>query len=179
MKNISLQDQLLKAGLTSNSKAQKVKKQKHKQRQQQQKNKIDVKNEAAELANAAKAKQAEQNRVLNEKRNQEAEKKQISAQINQLIHLNKLEKDDEGSAFNFTDDNKVKAIYVSNDVRDRLVAGRVVVVNLGKTYEVVPAAVAEKIAQRDKQRVIYLDNVELVSIDDEYADYAVPDDLMW
>lgn len=179
MKKSSLQDQLLKAGLTSKSKAHLAKKQKHKQVQQKQKNKIGVENEAATLARAAKAKQVEKDRSLNAKRNQEAEKKQIAAQITQLIDLNKLPKDDEGAAFNFTDNNKVKVIYVDDALRDRLVAGSAVIVNLGKSYEVVPAAVAEKIAQRDKARVIYLDNVEPVSTDDEYADFAVPDDLMW
>ncbi|ORU93684.1 MAG: nucleoprotein/polynucleotide-associated enzyme [Cycloclasticus sp. symbiont of Bathymodiolus heckerae] len=179
MKNISLQDQLLKAGLTSKSKADKAKKQKNKQRQQQQKNKVEVKNEAAGLANAAKAKQLEKDRELNQKRNQQAEKNQISGQITQLINLNKLEKDDEGDAFNFTDDNKIKVIYVGDDLRNRLVSGRAVIVNLGKTYEVVSPVVAEKIAQRDAQRVIYLDDVETLVVDDEYADYAVPDDLMW
>jgi uncharacterized protein YaiL (DUF2058 family) len=67
---------------------------------------------------------------------------------------------------------------VSDELRDRIVAGRAVIVQLAKTYEVVPAAVAEKIAQRDKQRLIYLDDVVQV-VDDEYADYQIPDDLMW
>lgn len=179
MKNISLQDQLLKAGLTSKSKANKAKKQKNKQRQQLQKNKVEVRNEAADLANAARTKQLEKDRDLNEKRNQQAEENQIAGQITQLINMNKIEKDDDGVAFNFTDDNKVKVIYVDDEVRNKLVSGRAVIVNLGKTYEVVSAAVAEKIAQRDAQRVIYLDNVEKCVVDDEYADFAVPDDLMW
>ncbi|ORU91704.1 MAG: nucleoprotein/polynucleotide-associated enzyme [Cycloclasticus sp. symbiont of Poecilosclerida sp. N] len=179
MKKASLQDQLLQAGLSSKSKANQAKKQKRKQIQQKQKNKIDVKNEAAILAEAARAKQVEKDRALNAKRNQEAEKKQIAAQITQLIQMNKLNKDDEGEAFNFTDGNKVKVIYVSEYLRALLVKGRIQIVNLGKSYEVVPVAVAEKIAQRDKARVIYLDNVESVLVEDEYADYAVPDDLMW
>jgi len=178
MKNISLQDQLLKAGLTNKSKASKVKSQKHKQLKKQRKNKIETVDEMALLAKQAEAERREKDRLLNEKRNQEAEKNQIAGQIKQLITLNKLEKDDEGSAFNFTHDDKVKAIYVSDELRDRIVAGRAVIVQLAKAYEVVPAAVAEKIAQRDQQRVIYLDDVAPV-VDDEYADYQIPDDLMW
>ena len=60
-----------------------------------------------------------------------------------------------------------------------IVTGTALIVDLAKTYEVVPAAVAEKIAQRDKDRVIYLDDVTPQSDDDDYADYVVPDDLMW
>ncbi|HIF17915.1 MAG TPA: DUF2058 domain-containing protein [Cycloclasticus sp.] len=178
MKNISLQDQLLKAGLTNKSKASKVKSQKHKKLKKQRNNKIETVDETALLAKQAEADRREKDKLLNAKRNQEAEKNQIAGQVKQLIALNKIEKDDEGSAFNFTHNDKVKAIYVSDELRDRIVAGRAVIVQLAKTYEVVPAAVAEKIAQRDKQRVIYLDDVVQV-VDDEYADYQIPDDLMW
>lgn len=179
MKKTSLQDQLLKAGLSTKSKANNVSKQKQKQLKKQRKNKIEVTDEAALLANQAKAKQREKDRLLNEKRNEDAQKKQIAAQITQLIDLNKLPKDDDGEAFNFTDDNLVKAIYVAEDIRERLVKGSAVLAKLSKSYEVVPVAVAEKIAQRDKQRVIYLDDVVLETVDDAYADYAIPDDLMW
>jgi hypothetical protein len=179
MKKSSLQDQLLKAGLSSKSKAHKVSKQKHKQQKQQRKNKAEVTDEAALLANQAKAKHREKDRLLNEKRNAEAEKKQIAAQITQLINLNKLPKDDDGVVFNFTDENLVKGIYIPEDVRERLIKGGAVLVKLSKSYEVVPVAVAEKIAQRDKSRVIYLDDVALEAVDDGYADYEIPDDLMW
>jgi uncharacterized protein YaiL (DUF2058 family) len=179
MKNISLQDQLLKAGLTNKSKASKVKSQKHKQLQKKRKNKIETTDETALMVKQAEEKRREKDRLLNEKRNQEAEKKQIAGQIRQLITLNKLEKDDDGSAFNFTHNDKVKALYISDELRDRLVSGRVVIVQLGESFEIVPAPVAEKIAQRDKQSVIYLDDVVVSSVDDEYAEYAVPDDLMW
>ena len=179
MKNISLQDQLLKAGLTSKSKAHKAKSQKQKQLKQKQKNKVEVVNEAALLAKQAQAKRLEKDRLLNEKRNEQAEKNQISAQITQLIELNKLAKEDDGDAFNFSHDNKVKTIYIDDALRQRIVTGTALIVDLAKTYEVVPAAVAEKIAQRDKDRVIYLDDVTPQSNDDDYADYVVPDDLMW
>ena len=178
MKNISLQDQLLKAGLTNKTKASKVKSQKHKQLQKKRKNKIVTVDETALLAKQAEDQRREQDKLLNEKRNQEAEKKQLSGQIKQLIMLNKFEKDDEGSAFNFTHNDKVKALYISDELRERLVSGRVVIVQLGEAFEIVPAPVAEKIAQRDQQRVIYLDDVVPV-VDDEYADYQIPDDLMW
>ncbi|PCI18497.1 MAG: nucleoprotein/polynucleotide-associated enzyme [Piscirickettsiaceae bacterium] len=179
MKKLSLQDQMLQAGLTSKSKASKLKKQKHKQQKQQQKNNAVVQDEAGLMAKQAAAKQREKDRLLNEKRNQQAEKNQISGQINQLITLNKLPKGEEGDAFNFTHDKKVKSIYIGDDLRKRLVSGSAVIVVLGKAFEVVPTVVAEKIAQRDKVRVIYLDDVAPITNDDEYADFAVPDDLMW
>ena len=52
---------------------------------------------------------------------------------------------------------------------------------LGEEYELVPANIAEKIAQRDAS-VILVHNqpgADQVDEDDPYADYPIPDDLMW
>jgi Uncharacterized protein conserved in bacteria (DUF2058). len=94
MKNISLQDQLLKAGLTNKSKASKVKSQKHKKLKKQRNNKIETVDETALLAKQAEADRREKDKLLNAKRNQEAEKNQIAGQVKQLIALNKIEKDE-------------------------------------------------------------------------------------
>ncbi|HAI96298.1 MAG: nucleoprotein/polynucleotide-associated enzyme [Cycloclasticus sp.] len=179
MKNNSLQDQLLKAGLTSKSKAHKVKKQKNKQVKQKHKNKLDVANEAALLAEQSRIKQQEKNRLLNAQQNQQAEKKQLAGQVNQLIAQNKIPKGDDGQAFNFIHHHKVKSLYVDDTLRQRLVAGSAVIVDAGKAYEVVPADVAEKIAMRDKDRVVLINAVATRQEDEYYADYEVPDDLMW
>jgi uncharacterized protein YaiL (DUF2058 family) len=46
---------------------------------------------------------------------------------------------------------------------------------------VVPKAVADKIHQRDARYVIVSNTVsaETAAEDDPYADYKIPDDLMW
>lgn len=179
MKTLSLQEQLLKAGLTSKNKAHKVKHDKRKQTIKQQKNKVEVLDEASLLANKAKAEQLEKDKLLNAELNKEAEKKQITGQINQLINLHKLAKNDDGVAFNFTDNNKIRSVYVSEALRESLVKGTAVIVKFVKTYEVVPAPIAGKIELRDKSRVIYLADKIAASSNDEYADFEVPDDLMW
>ncbi len=180
MKNPSLQDQLLKAGLSSNNKAKQVRAEKRKQTKQQQKNKAEFVNEAKQSLQENKAKQVEKDKQLNKQRDQEAEKKQIADQIIQLINLNKLPKDKDGEAYNFTDENKVKSIYISEDLRNSIINGKLAIVKLRKAYEVVPAKVAEKIKQRDEHIVIVMfsDNAPS-SEDDEYAAFEVPDDLMW
>ena len=179
MKSLSLQDQLLKAGLTSKTKAHKVNTAKRKQTQRKQKNKIEVVDRAAVLAQEAKARQVESDRLLNEKRNRKAEKKQIAAQIAQLVKANKLPKDDEAPVFHFTYKSEIKSIYVPESVRKDLIAEKVVIVMFAGHYEVVPAEIAAKVAERDAKRVIYLEKTEADKVDDEYADFAVPDDLMW
>ncbi len=48
-------------------------------------------------------------------------------------------------------------------------------------YHVVAVAVADKISQRDSSYIILLNKPQddIKEIDDEYADYEIPDDLMW
>ena len=60
---------------------------------------------------------------------------------------------------------------------------------LEQAYELVPAAVADKINQRDNRTVVLQNTKNETSIadnsaassseDDPYADFVVPDDLMW
>lgn len=179
MKNLSLQEQLLNAGLTSKTKAHKVNTAKRKKVQQKQKNKIEVVDEVTLLAQKAKAKQLEKDKLLNAQAYEEAQKKQIAGQINQLINVNKLAKNDDGVAFNFTDNKKIRTIYISEALRESVVKGTAVIVKFVKTYEVVPAPIAGKIEVRDKSRVIYLADTDTPKTDDEYAEFEVPDDLMW
>jgi hypothetical protein len=56
------------------------------------------------------------------------------------------------------------------------------VVRFDSTYELVPSVTAEKIAQRDPGCVVVLNAQSSPQANpeaDPYADYPVPDDLMW
>jgi uncharacterized protein YaiL (DUF2058 family) len=59
--------------------------------------------------------------------------------------------------------------------------GQLVIVKSGKAYELVPKPVAEKIKQRDTDCIINTDHEVELEQDDEdpYADYKIPDDLIW
>ncbi len=180
MSNLSLQDQLLKAGLSNDAKAKQIKAEKRKQTKKQRKNKIEVGDETKQLVQENKARQLEKDKLLNQQRNNEAEKKQIANQIIQLIDLNKLAKDDEGAAYQFTDQNKVKSIYISEKIRSKIIGGKLAIVKSKKSYEIVDIKVAEKIKQRDETLVIVLFTETTDSLEnDDYQDYKIPDDLMW
>ena len=178
----SLQEQLLGAGLTNKAKAKTSKTNKRKQTQAVRKNKIVVVDETAEAMKRAKLKLIEKDKVLNLQKEQFAEKKAIIAQIKQLIDSKKVPQDSEGEAYHFSDGTTIKKIYVSTDVREQLVNGRLAIVKIEKRYEIVTAEVAEKIIQRDKNYVLLLNErkeSDSIKEDDAYADYQVPDDLMW
>ena len=84
-------------------------------------------------------------------------------------------------AWQFVDARKVKKLLVSSVQQDQLVRGVLAVVRLGEGYELVPAAIAGKIAQRDAACIVCLNerSTTTVAEDDPYADYPIPDDLMW
>ena len=178
---ISLQDQLLNSGLIKKNKANQAKKEKYKQSKQQRNNKTTQIDDATLLAQKSLTEKQARDRELNQQQKAEADKKAIIAQIKQLIKLNIQAKDDEGVAYNFSDNNKVKTIYVSDTTLQNISKGRLAVVKYDPGYEIVPAAVAEKISQRDASYVLILNDKiqEETAGDDPYADYQVPDDLMW
>jgi uncharacterized protein YaiL (DUF2058 family) len=167
---MSLQDQLLKAGLVDNKKANKIKKSKHKQVKQQQKNKIETP-DAVKLA----ARQA-----LNRQRKADAERKATAAQVRQLVEMNRQRKDEGDIAYSFTDGKRVKRISVSDAQLKQLSNGRLCIIKLDDEYELIPTLVAEKIRLRDKRTQILSNQpTEIPNADDPYADFKVPDDLMW
>lgn len=178
----SLQDQLLKAGLVDNKKAKQVQREKKKQAKQQHKSGKPAVDESKLQAQRVLEEKAERARALNRQRQAEAEQKAIAAQIKQLIEANRLPREGE-VAYNFNDDKKVKKIYVTPRVQKQLERGIVAIVSLGGAYELVPAPVAEKIAQRDAGYVVFKNTPDIKtepdSDDEYYAQFEIPDDLMW
>ncbi|WP_185232038.1 DUF2058 domain-containing protein [Teredinibacter franksiae] len=175
----NLQDQLLKAGLVDSKKAKQVKKQKAKQKKVERKSSQPVIDETKEASKRAMAEKAERDRQLNAQRNAEAEKKAILAQIRQLVTINAISRDGD-IAYNFKDGTTIKKILVSAKQQGELSRGQLAVAKLGENYSLIPAAVAAKIEQRSTETIIALaDKAHNVEDDDPYADYQIPDDLMW
>ncbi|MCC2615774.1 DUF2058 domain-containing protein [Aestuariibacter halophilus] len=181
---LSLQEQLLKAGLADKKKVQQVKREKHKKTKQQQKHKVVEVSESKLAAEQAKAQKIAKDKALNAKAKAEAEQKAIAAQIKQLIELNRQPKDNGDVACNFTDGTVIKRLYVNQTTQNRISQGKLAIVRFGTGYELVPMPVADKIAQRDEQAVVYrVDQADVdtssAEEDDWYADYQIPDDLTW
>lgn len=172
-----LQDQLLKAGL---AKPEQLKKATKEQRKAQRSNGTNV---AAEQAHIAQQKKLESDRLRNQQQQAQRERKARAAEIRQLVEAHKLDRRDAESAFQFVDGGKIRKIHVHEAQRSQLIKGLLALARLGQVYEVVPLATAEKIAQRDPERVVFL-NLEPAGpssdpASDPYANYPVPDDLMW
>ncbi len=176
----SLQDQLLKSGLVSKDKLIKNKSAKRKQNKINRKHKIETVDENKVSAEKTMAENAEKARHLNQQKNAKSEEIAIIAQIKQLIETNQQRTGKPQVTFNFTDENKIKNIEVSNEIHKHISHGLLAIVRFNNNYSLVPRKVAEKITQRSNNFVIDLNiQAEIVAEDDPYADYEIPDDLMW
>lgn len=181
----SLQDQLLKAGVVDDKKAKKIKKEQRKAAKGQQKGKVQV-DQDKEQARLSSQKKAERDLELNKQQREAAEKKAIAAQIIQMIQMNRIDRGAGDIAYQFADGSKIKKIYVTAELQKDLVAGRIAIAKLDDSYDLLPAAAAQKITQRNSEAILVLNSKPASGVnegdsdeDDPYAEYQVPDDLMW
>ncbi|WP_305457978.1 DUF2058 domain-containing protein [Photobacterium leiognathi] len=173
MAKLSLQEQMLQAGLIDKKKLKKAGKSSKKSRTQAK--------EAKAAVEANRQAQLEKDKELNRARDEEAKAKELASQIKQLIEMNRLDRKEGDIGYNFTDGSTVKKIYVDKTIQDQLVNGRLAIARYQDGYEVIPAGVADKIALRDEQSIVVNNTVDesIVDEDDPYADFVIPDDLMW
>ena len=175
----AFQKQLLKAGLVSKDKLNKVNKSRHKAARQQPKDQMTDEEQRKEQIKQAALLKAEHDRELNRQRVEAANKKAISAQIKQLIEMNLLTDYAGDVSFNFEDNKIIKHLYVTEDIRKQIINGRLAIVRQADKYVLVARRVAEKIMQRDTDVIVLCNDKDQTTIDDDYADFKVPDDLMW
>ncbi|MDM7861038.1 DUF2058 domain-containing protein [Alteromonas sp. ASW11-36] len=179
---LSLQEQLLKAGVADKSKAKQARAEKRKQKKRKQ----PVDNAAQAAAQEALAAKKVKDRELNQQQNAVKHERSVAAQVKQLIDLNKQSRSKGETLLNFTHDNKIKRMYVTDAQHKGVLAAKLAVVLLEEEYELVPIVVAEKIAERAPQSVVYIAEIDQAVTDevtegteDWYADYEIPDDLTW
>lgn len=179
MTKLTIQEQMLKAGLVSSKKMAKVQRTAKKSRVQAR--------EAREAVEENKKAQIERDKQLSEQQKQAVQSKEYKAQIKQLIEMNKITITSGDIGYNFTDNNLIKKVYVDKVTQSQLIKGRLAIARLTaengseSEYAIIPAVVADKIAQRDASYIVL--NCELSQEakdeDDPYADFVIPDDLMW
>ena len=179
MTKLSLQEQMLKAGLVTSKKMDKVQRTAKKSRVQAR--------EAREAVEENKKAQLERDRQLNEQQKLAALSKEYKAQVRQLIDMNRVLITKGDIEFNFTDNNLIKKITVDKTTQSQLISGRLAIARLitaqadRPDYAIIPAVVADKIAQRDAGSIVLNSTLtpQEQDEDDPYADFKVPDDLMW
>ena len=174
----SLQDQLLKAGLANKKQAIRAKKAKNSKEKLKRAGK-EVDDEVTQAVQKSQQEKLAKDRHLNDEKNHKAQQAAIAAQIAQLIELNALSERGD-IEFSFPEGKMIKTLSVNEKQRQALVAGVLAIVKLKEAYSIVPRKTAEKIAERDDDIVLLCNTVSGdEQLEDEYAEFKVPDDLMW
>jgi uncharacterized protein YaiL (DUF2058 family) len=180
----SLQDQLLNIGVADKKKSKKAK---HDKRQDATKAKQARKSgakmapkEVQQKLEQAKLEKQQRDLELNRQRNAERQEKAILADVRQMILTQSVEiPNDAEVAYHFEHDKKVKKLYITDEQQKQLTRGHLAIGVIGGGYRLIPDKMAEKIESRLAEMVIRIEPEAEVEEDDPYADFQIPDDLMW
>jgi len=185
----SLQDQLLKAGLTTKQKTRQAnadKRKKNKQKRSGVAHGASLQEQVQQdLAKTKADKQAKDNALNEDKKLKLAEKEQ-TLRIKQILVHHQIKNVAGESEYNYTFANKIKKLSVDSITHKALVNGRLALCGLQEgnddvTY-IVTSETAEKVATLDNSIILVQNDKvdsEVLEEDDPYADYQIPDDLMW
>ncbi|WP_025820399.1 DUF2058 domain-containing protein [Shewanella marina] len=178
----ALQEQLLKAGLASKQKVRDAKTQKRRDRKA---NKDDGSAQLKQQIAEQKQAQAAKDKALNEQRFAEAsERGQVRSLITEFSRCALTLPNDAEIKFNYTLENKIYSVYVNEKLQAQLLNGLLGIVRYQDKSHLVPHKLAERVNLLVPAWCGYLwtaenNTVEEIVEDDPYADYVIPDDLMW
>ncbi len=173
----------MKSGLVTKQQALKAKTANKKQKKQAAKTgeMTEAERHRAQLKEQQKV-LADKDRELNRQLEEKRQKKAIKAQVRQLIEKNTIVRSKGDIGYNFVVNNKVKKIYVTEEMQSKLSLGLLAIAVQEDSYKIIPVPVAQKIAERMPEVIVLQNqNQSALSEEDEdwYADYEIPDDLMW
>jgi len=177
----SLQEQLLKAGLANKQSAKQIRSEKRKKNKAVRKGQDQASTELQESLSSQKEQQAAADLALNKSIKAELDKKSEIANVKQMLEQLKIADFEGELAFNYVQDSKVKTLYVNDINQNALTKGRIGICQFEGQIYLVAAQAAEKVQAVDSQYVLLLNDNQPVAIDEEdpYADFQIPDDLMW
>lgn len=181
----SLQDQLLKAGLTTKQKTRQAnvdKRKKNKQKRSGVQHGASLQEKVQQdLAKAKTEKQTKDNALNELKKKQLADKEQV-LRIKQILTHHQIKNVGGDNNYNYTFETTIKKLPLNDVTHKALVDGRLALCGLDEVTYLVTRETAEKLSELDKNIVLVQNDKTLdeqVDADDPYADYQIPDDLMW
>jgi uncharacterized protein YaiL (DUF2058 family) len=183
--SLSLRDQLLAAGLGTKKQAKQIERdqqQNRRDRQHDRKGAVAADQQRAAQQAQAQAAKIARDQELSRKRQEEADRRARWAQIRQLVEQNGIARPETDEAFNFVDGRKVRKIYANAELQARIVSGAIAIVRCDGRYHLVPAEIGARVAEREPNAVVKLNqqaNQTSPAEDDPYKDFVVPDDLKW
>jgi hypothetical protein len=194
--SMSLRDQLLAAGLGNKNQAKQAREDQHRNRHTQQHQQRKGQKPGAggaggrllaPMPNVDPAKLA-RDQALEQKKRDKAARKERAAQVRQLVEPNALPRLETDDFYNFVHDGRIARVGVDAARRAALVGGSLVIVRSHGQYLVVPAEIAARVREREPRAVVHdaADGPSSAGApsstpveDDPYAQFKVPDDLVW
>lgn len=178
-----LQEQLLKAGLVKKAKVIEAAREQHKARHGKG---PAQPTDTAREAERARIEKAERDRALERERKSQARLTELRAQARQIIQDKQVPGAGE-SDYRFNADGAIRSLLVSDEQRKQLSSGALVIARLGERYALLPRAAGDKVRERDAGMVVLdhgadagAEKKTATSEEDAYyAQFEVPDDLVW
>lgn len=181
----SLQDQLLKAGLTTKQKARQANSDKRKSGKQKRSGvKIDasLQEQVKQDLELAKKEKLARDIALNNEKKLALVAKEQQIRILQILKHHQVTNVNGEAEYNYTFNSKIKKLFVDNVAHKALVNGRLALCGIDDTTYIVTAETAEKVSSLDPS-VILVQNTksieDVIAEDDPYAEFQIPDDMMW
>jgi uncharacterized protein len=197
--SMSLRDQLLAAGLGNKNQAKQAREDQHRHRHTQQHQQRKGQKPGAggpggrppaPVPNVDPAKLA-RDQALEQKKRDKAARKERAAQVRQIVEPNALPRLETDDYYNFVHEGRIARVGVDGARRAALVGGALAIVRSHGQYLVVSAEVAARVREREPRAVVH-DAAAVTPAgggasaasstpaeDDPYAQFKVPDDLVW
>ena len=181
----SLQEQLLKAGLTTKQKARQANTDKRKKNKQKRSGKSveaslqqQVQQDLVKKQEQKQAKDAE----LNEQKKQQLAEKEQHHRMLQILQHHQVKNIEGELEYNYTFGKTIKKLFLNDQSQQALANGRLALCGLDDITYVVTFETAEKLAELDEKIILVQNDKNTEQHEDEddpYAEYQIPDDLMW
>ncbi|MGN0859131.1 MAG: DUF2058 domain-containing protein [Stenotrophomonas sp.] len=186
----ALQAQLLKAGLVKKSQVSQVANQQAKARTDKHDPKaaaIAAEAETARIeAEKARLEKVERDRQIAAERNAQRRAGELRAQARQIIADKKVAAKGEAE-YRFNDGEVVRTLLMSQALRQQVIDASLVIARDGEGFALLPRSAAAQVRERAAELIV-LDNAGRDYVepstgnaedDAYYAQFQVPDDLMW
>ena len=113
---------------------------------------------------------------------------ELNARIRKLLEAHRENTEAAEVPYNFTRENRIKKLYVTEEQRQKLLAGDLVIAGYRRVHHIIPANVGEQIQglreeifvhRADPNSESQIQSQEPQSEGDQADKHIVPDDLIW
>ena len=180
----ALQEQLLKAGLGKKSQVTAAVREQVKAREGKG---GAAASQAQQDAERARVQKAERDRALAAEQKERQQAAELRAQVRQLIQAHAVPRGGDQD-YRFSDGSVIRSLPVNAQLRRQLASGALVIIRDGEDVALLPREAAARIRERDPSLVV-VDNgggqaepaLSSGNAEDDafYAQFQVPDDLVW